>query len=122
MDVVIPHSLGLWGPQGLVSTPKRLNDVCRYWGWRKICGHYSETNIPQEPGSVWLWAKGTTRGPAPLRVKRGRECIMRFLHIMSPTKWSSIEEACSRTAHDLEQTEKQTDQGNRELTLKWLLV
>lgn len=61
-------------------------------------------------------------GPVPLRVKRGRECIMRFLHIMSPTKWSSIEEACSRTAHDLEQTEKQTDQGNRELTLKWLLV
>lgn len=41
---------------------------------------------------------------------------------MSPTKRSSIEEACSMTAHDLEQAEKQKDQGNSELTLKWLLV
>lgn len=73
----------------------------------------------KHPSGAWLCA---AVGPVPLRVKRGRECIMRFLHIMSPTKWSSIEEACSRTAHDLEQTEKQTDQGNRELTLKWLLV
>lgn len=76
MDVVIPHSLGLWGPQDLVSTPKRLNNVCRYWGWRKICGHYSETNIPQEPGSVRLWAKGTARlGPSSLESKKGRECL-----------------------------------------------
>lgn len=41
-------------------------------GRGKICGHYSETNIPQEPGSVRLWAEGTARlGPSSLESKKG---------------------------------------------------
>lgn len=67
IHLVNPHSFGFSGTRDLVSTPKMLSDVCRYCGWRKICGHCRETNIPQEPGSVWVWAKGTARlGPCSL--------------------------------------------------------